>query len=81
VSKRKRPFQLHSLFFFSTQEISLSASDHSCYLAEFQISHAAMRAEHQRLIVAQLALHNYPAEQAQSALDDYERSLRRIREE
>jgi len=40
-----------------------------------------MRVEHQRRLVAQLALHNYPAERAQSVLADCERTLQHIREE
>ena len=56
----------------------MSPSNCSFALAEFQLTHATMRVEHQRRLVAQLALHNYPAERAQSVLAGFEGTLQRI---
>jgi hypothetical protein len=47
-------------------------------LAEFQLTHATTRVEHQRRVVA---LHNFPAERAQAVLANYEGTLQRIRED
>lgn len=61
--------------------MSLSPLNRPITLAEFQMTHATTRVERQRRVVAQLALHNYPAERAQAVLANYEGTLQRIRED
>jgi hypothetical protein len=58
-----------------------SEQEHKLSLSDLQVNIATRRVEHQRRLVAQLALHNYPAERAQSVLADYEGTLQRIRQD